>query len=144
MPNPVPTPAGSVSAAGSAPGPAPQPADAAAILEQLPDGIALVSRNDGICWANGRLAGWCGRSDVCGLDFFEALGRPEVLGPDATPFRTAIESGRMTTATLRTADNRYFHVQSSAAFATFCKSIRVQVNSASAAAPAGTSARSMR
>ncbi len=113
MPNPVPTPAGSVSAAGSAPGPAPQPADAAAILEQLPDGIALVSRNDGICWANGRLAGWCGRSDVCGLDFFEALGRPEVLGPDATPFRTAIESGRMTTATLRTADNRYFHLQAS-------------------------------
>jgi hypothetical protein len=102
-----------VSAAGSAPGPAQQPADAAAILEQLPDGIALVSRDDGICWANGRLAGWCGRSDVCGLDFFEALGRPEVLGPDATPFRTAIESGRMTTATLRTADNRYFHLQAS-------------------------------
>jgi CheY-like chemotaxis protein/GAF domain-containing protein len=91
--------------------PAAAPCNPAGVLEQLPDGIALVRGDDTILWANGRLAGWCGRCDLCDLDFFEALGRPEMLGPDASPFRTAIETGRTTTATLRTADGRYFHLQ---------------------------------
>ena len=115
MPNSVPTPAGqgpgSTSSTPAASDPTSQPADPGAILEQLPDGIALVGADDRIRWANGRLATWCGRPDVRGLDFFEALGRPEPLGPDAAPFRAAIDTGRMTTTTLRTGDNRYFHVQ---------------------------------
>ena len=114
MPNPVPTPAGPDPSATASTASGGQPVDPAAILEQLPDGIALVGENDRIIWANGRLAGWCGRSDLRGLDFLEALGRPEMLGPDATPFRTAVGTGRMTTATLRTGDNRYFHVQAAA------------------------------
>jgi CheY-like chemotaxis protein len=95
----------------SAPESATAPCNPAGVLEQVPDGIALVRGDDTILWANGRLAGWCGRCDLCDLDFFEALGRPEMLGPDASPFRTAIETGRTTTSTLRTADGRYFHLQ---------------------------------
>ena len=117
MPNPVPTPAGSGADPQATPvesstaNPWPGPIGPAAVLEQSPDGIAIVGKDDRIDWANGRLTGWCGGSDVRGVDFFDALGRPEMLGPDATPFRTAVEAGRMTTATLRTADNRYFHLQ---------------------------------
>jgi len=107
---PVPKPA-TVLATEPATVPAAAPCNPAGVLEQLPDGIALVRGDDTILWANGRLAGWCGRCDLCDLDFFEALGRPEMLGPDASPFRTAIETGRTTTATLRTADGRYFHLQ---------------------------------
>ena len=107
---PVPKPA-TVLATVPATVPAAAPCNPAGVLEQLPDGIALVRGDDTILWANGRLAGWCGRCDLCDLDFFEALGRPEMLGPDASPFRTAIETGRTTTATLRTADGRYFHLQ---------------------------------
>jgi len=80
-------------------------------LEYLPDGIALVRGDDTIAWSNIRLAGWCRKPDLRGLNFFDALDRPEMLGPDANPFRTAIATGRTTTATLRTADNRYFHLQ---------------------------------
>ena len=92
----------------------PGQSDAGAILEHLPDGIALVREDDTIVWSNGRLAGWCGKASLNGLNFFEALDRPEILGPDASPFRMAIASGRTTSATLRTADNRYFHLQAAA------------------------------
>jgi CheY-like chemotaxis protein len=91
--------------------PGPGGCDPRAVLERLPDGIALVRADDTIEWANGRLAGWCDKEDLRGLDFFAALGHPERLGPDATPFATAVSSGRTTSATLRTADNRYFHLQ---------------------------------
>jgi len=88
--------------------------DASSILEHIPDGIALVRDDDTIVWANRRLAGWCGKPDLCGLNFFEALDHPEMLGPDASPFRVAIATGRTTTATMRTADNRFYHLQATA------------------------------
>jgi len=105
VPNTVP-PSTSQSLAGQA--------DAGSVLEQLPDGIALVREDDTIVWANGRLTAWCGKPDLQGLDFFDALDRPERLGPDDSPFRVAIATGRTTTATLRTADNRYYHLQAAA------------------------------
>ena len=105
MPNPVPSPA------------SPGRDAAGVILEDLPDGIALVREDDSIVWCNGRLARWSGKPDLRSRNFFEALDHPETLGPDASPFRTAIATGRTTTLTLRTADNRYFHVQSVASTA---------------------------
>jgi len=102
VPNPVPSPVSQ-----SLPG----PSDAGAILEHLPDGVALVREDDIVVWSNGRLAEWCGKASLVGLNFFAALDRPEILGLDASPFRMAITSGRTTSATLRTADNRYFHLQ---------------------------------
>ena len=102
MPNPVPSPVSQ-----SLPG----QCDAGAVLEHLPDGIALVRADNTIAWSNSRLAVWCGKPDLRGLNFFEALDRPEMLGPDASPFDVAIATGRTTNATLRTADNRYFHLQ---------------------------------
>jgi len=91
--------------------PGPGGCDPRTVLERLPDGIALVRADDTIEWANGRLAAWCGKPDLRGLDFFAALGQPERLGPDPAPFATAIACGRITAATLRTSDNRYFHLQ---------------------------------
>jgi len=87
------------------------PGNAAAVLEHLPDGVALVLADNTITWSNARLAGWCGKPTLQGLNFFEALDSPEILGPDTQPFRTAIETGRTTTTTLRTLENRYFHLQ---------------------------------
>ena len=87
---------------------------AGSVLEHLPDGIALVREDDTIIWSNGLLAAWCGKPDLRGLNFFEALDRPEILGPDGSPFRVAIATGRTTTATLKTANNRYYHLQAAA------------------------------
>ena len=81
------------------------------ILEHLPDGLVLVRADDTIVWCNARFSAWIGKSEVDGLDFFQAFDRPEILGPDSAPFRTAIEAKRATALTLRTGDNRYFHVR---------------------------------
>ena len=45
-----------------------------------------------------------------GLNFYTALGSPEILGPDFCPFHTALATGQSTSSTLRSEDNRYFHV----------------------------------
>jgi hypothetical protein len=42
----------------------PGQSDAGAILEHLPDGIALVRADDTIVWSNGRLAEWCGKASL--------------------------------------------------------------------------------
>jgi CheY-like chemotaxis protein len=88
--------------------------DAGAVLEHLPDGIALVRGDNTIVWSNGLLADWCHKTDLRGLSFFDALDRPEILGTDAGLFAATIATGRTTSATLRTADNRYFHLQAAA------------------------------
>jgi CheY-like chemotaxis protein len=93
------------------------------ILDHLPDGVALVDvMLDGLTggaatnqavtirWANGRFCSWCDQSSLPGRTFFEALGNPEVLGPDLHPFETALATGRAASTTLRTRDNRYLHL----------------------------------
>ena len=82
------------------------------ILEQLPDGVVLLDAADSVRWANARFREWCGGGDLSGRGFLEALGNPEVLGPEFSPFHAALASGRMSDAMLRTADNRYLHLLS--------------------------------
>jgi len=97
-------------AAASAPGP---------ILDQLPDGVALVDvggqANAGgdvtvVRWSNERFATWCGPRNPEGCGFFTALGHPDVVGSDERPFETALATGQVVAATLRTRDNRYLHL----------------------------------
>ena len=45
-----------------------------------------------------------------GVNFFAALGSPEILGPDFCPFHTALATGQSTSSMLRSQDNRYFQV----------------------------------
>jgi CheY-like chemotaxis protein len=76
------------------------------ILETLPDGVALVDFDLHIRWANPAFLVWCRGEDrrgdlpaadrapltVIGRGFYEALGSPEVVGPDFCPFHTALAS----------------------------------------------------
>ena len=80
------------------------------ILEGMPDGVALLEGDNTILWGNGRICEWSGRDSVVGVNFFGALGSPEILGPDFCPFHTALATGQSTSSTLRGEDNRYFHV----------------------------------
>ena len=91
----------------------------ALILASLPDGVALVDVAGGsaaeqasatVRWSNERFATWCGPRKPEGHDFFEALCNPEVVGPDAHPFGTAVATGQIVAVTLRTQDNRYLHL----------------------------------
>ena len=104
-----------------APPPAPmlQPGASALVLERLPDGVALVDPAGVICWANRQLVEWCGCRGALGLTLVDALGRPETVGTmlqpagctASDPLQAALDCRSTTTATLRTADNRYFHIR---------------------------------
>jgi CheY-like chemotaxis protein/GAF domain-containing protein len=59
------------------------------ILAAVADGVALVDPERRIRWANPAFAAWCDGPPV-GRDFYEALGSPEVLGPEHCPFRRVL------------------------------------------------------
>jgi CheY-like chemotaxis protein len=82
------------------------------ILEGMPDGVVLLDADNTIIWGNGRLNEWSGRENIVGTNFYSALNSPEILGPDFCPFHTALSTGKASSSTLRSADNRYFHVHS--------------------------------
>ncbi len=102
----------------SADGPLVTSVRAQRILENVPDGVVLLDAGDTIRWANARFRQWCGREEVCGVGFLTALGHPEILGPEFSPFHAALASGRISGATLRTADNRYLHLNAAPLLAT--------------------------
>ncbi|MFO0965626.1 MAG: response regulator [Gemmataceae bacterium] len=59
------------------------------ILDVMGEGVAVVTPDRKIAWANPRFAQWAGgRAD--GKDFFEALGSPDKLGPEASAFYNAL------------------------------------------------------
>jgi CheY-like chemotaxis protein len=82
---------------------------AESILEALADGVAVVDRDLHVTWANAAFERWCGGPAV-GRSFYEALGSPEILGPDYCPFHTAL-SGRTVVTRLHCRDNRYLELQ---------------------------------
>jgi PAS domain S-box-containing protein len=86
------------------------------ILEGMPDGIVVLDAENTIIWGNGRLREWTGREAVIGSNFYAVLGSPEILGPDFCPFHTALATGRASTSTLRSGDNRYFQVHAAPVF----------------------------
>lgn len=79
------------------------------ILETLEDGVALVNPDLRILWANARFEKWCD-GPAQGRGFYEALGSPEILGPDYSPFHTAL-SGKPITTRLHCRDNHYLQLQ---------------------------------
>jgi len=80
------------------------------ILEGMTDGVVLLDSDKTILWCNRRICEWTGRDSVVGEKFFDVLGTPEILGPDFCPFQTALATGKSTSSTLRSRENRYFQV----------------------------------
>jgi len=79
------------------------------ILDVLCDGVALVNSDLRITWANSVLEKWCG-GFARGRSFYEALGSPEILGPDYCPFHTAL-AGKAVATRLHCRDNHYLELQ---------------------------------
>ena len=57
------------------------------ILAAVPDGLALVDFDLRVRWANPTFQAWCG-GNALGRGFYDALGSPQLLGPDYCPFHT--------------------------------------------------------
>jgi CheY-like chemotaxis protein len=70
------------------------------ILATLPDGVALVNPDRTIRWSNPAFDAWC-ETPAPGRDFYDALGAPQVVGPEQCPFRTALSAPRGRTVTTR-------------------------------------------
>ncbi|MFM9025413.1 MAG: response regulator [Planctomycetaceae bacterium] len=88
-----------------------------AIVDHLPDGIALVDATCAVHWSNERLASWCGSSDARGRDLFAVLDSTADSQADIDVFRAAVAAGRPGRATVRTQAGRYYDVQCSPTFA---------------------------
>ncbi len=80
------------------------------VLESMPDGVVLLDAENKIVWHNACMQKWCGQEALVGKNFYGVLASPEILGPDFCPLHTALSSQTPSNSTLRTADNRYFHI----------------------------------
>lgn len=85
--------------------------EAGGLLEQMPDGIALLSPKLEILWCNARFEEMSGQSAaLLGQKFYDAFGTPEITGPDYCPFHTAVGLGKAARSTLHVGEKDYFSV----------------------------------
>jgi CheY-like chemotaxis protein len=75
------------------------------ILTALADGVAVVTDDLTIVWANPAFERYCGGA-ASGRQFYEALGSPEIVGPELSPFRSAL-AGTPATTRLHCRDDRF-------------------------------------
>jgi CheY-like chemotaxis protein len=78
------------------------------VFNALPESVAVLNPNLEILWANAAFDQWCG-GPTKGGGFYDALDSPENLGPDYSPFHTAL-AGKATETRLHCRDNRYLEV----------------------------------
>jgi CheY-like chemotaxis protein len=78
------------------------------ILESLADAVVVVDTELRILWANAAFERWAG-GPCNGKSFYEALGSPEILGPDYSPFHTALTNGPVGTC-LHAPNGRFLHL----------------------------------
>jgi len=93
--------------------------EAGGILEQLPDGVVLLSTDLQILWNNTRFQTMTRRDpSLVGQNFYQAFGSPEILGPDFCPFHTALGTGECSRSTLHVGEKSYFTVDVKPVFRT--------------------------
>ena len=83
------------------------------VLEHMADGALLLDADTTIVWANRQICRWAECDDVVGMKFYAAIGTPEILGPDFSPFHTALSTGQPSTSSLRVGENRYYQLHAS-------------------------------
>jgi len=84
---------------------------AGGILSQLPDGLAILDARLKILWTNRRFQEMAGSAvPKTGIGFYDAFGAPEILGPDLSPFHTALGTGTAARSTLRLGEKTYLQV----------------------------------
>jgi CheY-like chemotaxis protein len=80
------------------------------LLDTLAEGVVLVDPQLRVTWANRTFENWCG-GPTAGRHFYEVLGGPQILGPDYSPFHTALAEGTTVGTRLHsTAHNRYLEM----------------------------------
>jgi two-component system, sensor histidine kinase SagS len=93
------------------------------VLKHLPEGVAVLDAELHIRWCNDRLIELTGRDvpgqvSPIGLNFHDAFGSPLIVGPDFSPFHTALGAGTTARSTYRIGDKTYLDVLAAPVFAT--------------------------
>ncbi|REJ72022.1 MAG: response regulator [Planctomycetota bacterium] len=85
--------------------------EAGGVLQQLPDGLALLDVDSRVLWSNRRLMELAQREvNPVGELFLDAFANAEILGPDFCPVHTALGSGETARSTLKLAEHAYVQV----------------------------------
>jgi CheY-like chemotaxis protein len=80
------------------------------VLDSLGEGVALVDLQLQVTWTNWTFQQWC-TGQPGSRSFYDALGSPQILGPDYSPFHTAMAEGRTVTTRLHcNPANRYLEL----------------------------------
>jgi CheY-like chemotaxis protein/PAS domain-containing protein len=92
------------------------------VLKHLPEGVAVLDTNLQIRWCNNRFFDLTGRTEPdsvspIGLTFHDAFGSPQIIGPDFSPFHTALGAGSLARTTYRVGEKVYFDVLATPVFA---------------------------
>jgi CheY-like chemotaxis protein len=81
----------------------------ASVLEVLGEGVAVVSPDLRVRWANDTFGHWCGGPALDRV-VHEALGATAFLGPDAAPFSTALD-GKAASGRIAVSGDRYLELR---------------------------------
>ena len=85
--------------------------EAGGLLQRMPDGVALLDVDSRILWCNDRLKELLPEgSESVGIEFLDAFGTPEIMGPDFCPVHTALGSGETARSTLRTGEKQFTQI----------------------------------
>ncbi len=91
---------------------------ASGLLDRIPDGLALLDLQLRVLWCNPRFQELTKLNQpAIGLTFYDAFGTPEILGPDLSPFHTALGSGAASRSNLRVGERSFFQVEATPAVA---------------------------
>ncbi len=93
------------------------------VLKHLPEGVAVLDAELQIRWCNDRLIELTGRNapgqaSPIGLSFHDAFGAPQIIGPDFSPFHTALGGGTTARTMYRIGDRTYLDVLAAPVYAT--------------------------
>ena len=80
-----------------------------AMMELIPDGVALLDSENRILKTNHRLTSWFENSKMVGLNFYDAVGTPTIIGTEPSPLASARSTCQSTRATLSVKD-KYFQL----------------------------------
>jgi len=92
------------------------------VLKHLPEGVAVLDASLQIRWCNNRFFELTGRTEPdsvspVGLSFHNAFGSPQIVGPDFSPFHTALAAGSPARTTYRVGEKTYFDVLAAPVYA---------------------------
>jgi CheY-like chemotaxis protein len=82
------------------------------ILDAIADGVAVVDPDLRIIWSNPEFRSLTvlGETDEVGSKFYQALGHPEILGPDPCPFTSSVASRGPASTVMRIGASRFLRV----------------------------------